>query len=31
LDNLLPDRAINIFIEGAMEAFIKRLETVTES
>ena len=31
LDNLLPDRAINVFIEGAMEAFIKRLETFTES
>ena len=31
LDNLLPDRAINIFIEGAMEAFIKRFETFTES
>ena len=31
LDNLLPDRAINLFIEGAMEAFIKRLETFTES
>ena len=31
LDNLLPDRAINIFIEGAMEAFIKSFDTFTES
>ena len=31
LDNLLPDQAINIFCEGAMEAFIKRLETTEEN
>ena len=31
LDNLLPDHAINMFIEGAMEAFIKRLEVFTEN
>ena len=30
LDNLLPDQAINIFCEGAMEAFIKRLERTEE-
>ena len=30
LDNLLPDQAINIFCEGAMEAFIKRLERAEE-
>jgi ribosome-associated toxin RatA of RatAB toxin-antitoxin module len=31
LDNLLPDQAINLFCEGAMEAFIKRLETTEEN
>ena len=31
LDNLLPDQAINIFCEGAMEAFIKRLESIEEN
>ena len=31
LDYLLPDLAINIFCEGAMEAFIKRLETTEEN
>ena len=31
LDNLLPDQAISIFCEGAMEAFIKRLETTEEN
>ena len=31
LDNLLPDQAINIFCEGAMEAFIKRLENTEEN
>ena len=31
LDNLLPDHAINMFIEGAMQAFIKRLEVFTEN
>ena len=31
LDNLLPDQAINICCEGAMEAFIKRLETTEEN
>ena len=31
LDNLLPDQAINIFCEGAMEAFIKRFETTEEN
>ena len=28
--NLLPDQAINIFCEGTMEAFIKRLERTEE-
>jgi ribosome-associated toxin RatA of RatAB toxin-antitoxin module len=31
LDNLLPDHAINMFIEEAMKAFIKRLEVFTEN
>lgn len=31
LDNLVPDKVINIFCEGAMEAFIKRLKNIEEN